>query len=204
MIPADIKASQVAKASQVSQVSRMRWKQNHTYWLKVLFFIIAWWIKQYGNIGIKDFPHKKLQQILELYSDSSISTSFIEMSFPHVKKTEKHLLFWRDFIQWIRRLIENIPFPDRVPPKGTVLLTQRWPRTSRQRLRVPYFQICFFCLLFFVLLLSHRFLPGRTPGKGKKEITASPLRPFLPPEPRIGRRNGLWFDFREVFSSFQY
>ena len=149
MIPADIKASQVAKASQVSQVSRMRWKQNHTYWLKVLFFIIAWWIKQYGNIGIKDFPHKKLQQILELYSDSSISTSFIEMSFSHVKKTEKHF-FSEGFSSyesgvWSR----TYRFQTGCPRRGLSYSRRGGPELVVRVMRVPYFQICFsvFCFL---------------------------------------------------------
>ena len=72
-------------------------------------------------------------------------------------------------------------FPGRVPPKGTALLTERWPRTSRQSDESSLlFRFAFLSFVFvFVLLLFQPIPPGQNPWKREARRVAY----FIPTSP---------------------
>ena len=96
------------------------------------------------------------------------------------QKAEKHFLVLKVSHPMNQASGRVRQFPGRVPPKGTALLTERWPRTSRQSDESSLlfrFAFLLFILSFFTFPLIS---PGQNPWKRETEKVAYfiPLSPF--------------------------
>ncbi len=144
------------------------------------------WAASDWRPGIKISPvtsHESTSHQFQLFS--SIVIPSVHENFPR-KKDRKASPFLKGSHPMNQASGRVHQFPGRVPPKGTALLTERWPRTSRQSVKVPCFQICFSVFCCLSCCFPNDFSRAEPLGKGRKKSLRLLAAYFFSPEPRMG------------------